>query len=162
LYDFMQQITLNENAIAGEMMYDFVEEIKQATEVKVMVLMDNANVWDQHSKFRLPSNPFKTIPNKQLSMVNAFSSFMTKGPVSGMSVFALTSHATMNYAKTHLQNATYTIKQDIYNDTEISNTTSHYKLSNLIHAEVDNFLLGRIKGLTGGVPKDMFFDAAMI
>jgi hypothetical protein len=37
-----------------------------------------------------------------------------------------------------------------------------HQVSKLIFAEVDPFLLARIKGLHGGVPKDTFFDAALI
>lgn len=155
------QATINLD-IAGEIFYDFVEEIKLATEVKTLVLIDDLNYWDHPSEFRLPSNPFKKIHARNLSMVDAFSAFQTQGPANGVSVFALSTNATMNMSRAHMENATYTVKTEVYTDNELRNAVTHYKVSNLIKADIDSFLFARVKGLTGGVPKDTFFDAALI
>jgi len=161
LYDLCKQGTIQEE-IAALVFYDLVEEVKLATEVKTMVVIDNINLWDQPSKFRRPENGFKHIYPRELSMVDAFGSFLKSGPSNGLTAFAMCSHATQNFGRKHLSEATYTIKQTIYSDAELKSAITHYKVSRLIFAEVDAFLLARIKGLTGNVGRDVFFDAALI
>jgi hypothetical protein len=133
----LEQATLNTD-IAGLIMYDFVEEIKLATEVKTLVLVDNFNVWDQDSQFRRPDNPFKKIKNRELSMVDAFMGFYKgQGIKNGLSVFAMTSHATQNMGLKHLKECTFTIKQEVYSDEELKNAVLHYKVHThpFTHAE---------------------------
>mmetsp|Transcript_29846 Transcript_29846/g.58465 ORF Transcript_29846/g.58465 Transcript_29846/m.58465 type:complete len:457 (+) Transcript_29846:30-1400(+) len=150
------------STIAGECLYKFVDEVIVATEVTPIVVLDSINLWDQKSEFRDPANPFKKLDPRQLSAVHALSKFMVSAPQNGMSVFATTSNATLNMSKKHMVDATYALEVPVYNNREISQCVWHYKVSKFIYAEVDVFLLARIKGMTGGVPKDVFTDALII
>lgn len=151
-----------DSALAAECMYDFVEECILANEVHILVSMDGINIWDEKSEFRDPANPFLKLDPRQLSAVNALSKFMRVGPQSGMSVFCTTSAATMNMSKTHMAAASYALEIPIYSNKEISQCVWHYKISKFLFAEVDVFLLARVKGMTGGVPRDIFNDCSVI
>lgn len=148
--------------LAADIFYDFIQEIKLATEIKTMVLIDNLNVWDQMSEFRDPANPYKKIAARNLSMINAFQTFQSSGPVNGLSVFAMTSHATLNFGRKHLQEATYAVEQKVYTNDELKTAYIHYKASRMLKSDLSPFLMARVKCLTGGVPRDAFFDAALI
>lgn len=161
LWGLLDQAVL-QPAIATHVFYDLVEELKLSTEVPVLVTIDNLNAWDQQSLFRRPDNAFKTIKARELSMVDAWSTFQTQGPGNGLSVFALTQHATLNMSRVHMEGADFALETSIYSDDELKHAVQHYKVGELINSEVDSFLLARTKGLTGGVPRDAFFDAAMI
>lgn len=148
--------------MAAEIFRDVMEEIRLATEIKTLVLIDNLNVWDQQSQFRDPENPFKTIPARGLSMVDAFQTFQKHGPANGLAVFALTSHATFNQSRKHLAEATYAMEQKVYTNDELKTAYLHFKATKMLKSEVSPYLLARVKGLTGGVPRDVFFDGALI
>jgi hypothetical protein len=148
--------------IAADIFHDFIQEIKLATELKTLVLIDNVNVWDHMSEFRDPANPYKKIPARKLSMINALQTFQTAGPSNGMSVFCMTSHATLNLGRKHMQEATFTMEQKVYSNDELKTAFLYYKASKMLKSEVNPFLLARVKGLTGSVPRDVFFDAALI
>jgi len=152
----------NDSAIAGECFYDFVEEVLLADEIHTLVTLDGINIWDEKSEFRDPGNPFKKLECRQLSAVDAVSKFMTQAPKNGMSVFATTSSATLNMSKKHMADATYALEVPAYSSQELSNCIWHYKTSRFVFAEVDVFLLARIKGMTGGVAKEVFNDCTLI
>jgi len=161
LYGLCEQAMYNVE-IAADIFYDFVQEIKLATEIKTLVLIDNVNVWDHMSEFRDPVNPFKRIPARKLSMIDAFQTFQKTGPSHGLSVFAMASHATLNFGQKHMQEATYTVDQLVYTNDELKTVYLHYKASKMLKSDVNPFLMARVKGLTGCVPRDAFFDAALI
>lgn len=152
----------NDSSLAANCLYDFVEEVIQADEIHTLVTIDGVNIWDEKSEFRNPSNPFLKLDPRELSAVDALSTFLTRGPKHGLSVFATTSSATLNVSKKHMANATYALEVPIYSNQELSNAVWHYKISKFLFAEVDVFLLARIKGMTGGVPRDVFNDCCVI
>jgi len=164
LHDLFTMSTLQTDLAAG-IVYDIVEELvlTKPDEPRVMVLMDNVNLWDMDSKFRRPDCAYKKIPARKLSMIDAFSKFQTTGPGSGMSVFAITcgKHATLTMSRKHLAEANFAVGTSVYSDDEFVNCVSHFKTSSLISSDVDPFYLARMKGLTGNVPRDVMFDAAL-
>lgn len=165
LHDLATQATINVET-AASVVYDIVKELElvEPEEMKVMVVMDNVNVWDQNSRFRFPDSPHKSIPARQLSMVDAFSRFMLPKPLgSGLSVWAITAggHATLTQSQGHLAATDFAIGTSIYDDDEFVSSLSHCKTSKLIQSDVDPFFIARVKGLTGNVPRDVLFDACL-
>lgn len=164
LHDLCTMATLQTDC-ASDVVYGIVEELLllQPNEPPVMIVMDNINLWDMDSKFRQPDCAYKKIPARKLSMVDAFSKFQTQGPGSGLSVFSITcgGHATLTMSRKHLAEADFAVGTTVFTDDEFVNCVSHFKTSSLITSEVDPFYLARMKGLTGNVPRDVMFDAAL-
>jgi hypothetical protein len=67
--------------LAPRLLYDFTAEIKRSTEIPVLVVLDNLNVFDQVCEFVEPLTYAKMDPRK-LALVDAFSWFQNKPPVS--------------------------------------------------------------------------------
>lgn len=152
----------NDSTLAGECFYDFVEELILTDDIHTLVTLDGINLWDEKSEFRDPTNPFKKLQPRQLSAVNALSKFLTHAPKNGMSVFATTSANTQVMSKKYMKEADYALEIPVYSNKEISQAVWHYKVSRFVFAEVDVFLLAKIKGMTGGTPRDVFDDCSII
>jgi hypothetical protein len=165
VHDLFTQ-ALIDTSTAANIVYDFVEELKimEPSEGKVLVLMDNINVWDQGTKFRSNKATRRCLRGWELSMVDAFRYFMRKGPVNGMSAWAITcaGYATLTQCNAHIRHAHFEVRSGIYSDDELMSAISHYKASKILTSEVDAFLVARMKGLTGSVPKDLHFDAVLL
>lgn len=164
LHDLCTQAALDTDK-AGEIVYEVVAELQLATvdECKVLVILDNINVWDMPSQFRRPECAYKNVHSRELSMVDALGHFQRVGPSSGMSVFAITAggYATLNQSQKHLAEADYTVQVGAFSDDELVACMAHCKASNLITSDVDPFFIARVKGLTGNVPRDVLFDATL-
>lgn len=66
---------------APRLLYDFTAELKRATEVPVLVLLDDYNIWDQPTEFIEPLT-YDKMHARRLALVDAFSWFAQKPPVS--------------------------------------------------------------------------------
>lgn len=145
---------------APRLLYDFTAELKRATEVPVLVVLDNLNVWDQVCEFIEPYT-YQHLDPRKLALVDAFSWFTTKPPGNGASVWALTTrHATLNSAHRHFQYRDVNgLDSWWYSAAELKNCVVHYSVSEFILSDVDQDLISRINGLTGKVPRDVFKQA---
>jgi hypothetical protein len=65
---------------APRLLYEFVAELRLPTEVPVLVIIDNVNVWDQVCEFVEPHTYMPLNPRK-LALVDAFSYFENHAPV---------------------------------------------------------------------------------
>jgi hypothetical protein len=140
---------------AQEMLYQFVQEIHLATEVPVLVCIDNINEWDQITEFRHPKT-LKRLFARNLGGVDAFSFFEKTAPKNGVSVLAVTSSATFKNAKELVSGTQKIFTALTYSDEELKNCMEHYFVSKFLLTSIDDELVLRYRGLSGGVPKDVF------
>lgn len=84
--------------------------------------------------------------------------------MTGISLWAICcgGHATLKMSKWHIAHADFELCTEVYSDDEIMSAVAHFKCSKILTSEVDPFLLARMKGLTGGVPADLLYDAVLI
>jgi hypothetical protein len=145
----------------NDIVYDFVNELKLATEVPVLVVIDSLNRWDHKTQFHNPVNLHKKLLARQLSLVDAFSEFQTTAPKNGMTLFALSSSARQILGQHYLDQADEVIRVLPYDSHELKQCVLHYKAHEVIASKVDPWFLARTKGFSGGVPRDVY-DVAIL
>eukprot|EP00823_Brevimastigomonas_motovehiculus_P004310 TRINITY_DN281_c0_g1_i1.p1 TRINITY_DN281_c0_g1~~TRINITY_DN281_c0_g1_i1.p1 ORF type:complete len:516 (-),score=135.65 TRINITY_DN281_c0_g1_i1:167-1714(-) len=143
---------------SSEVLYDFVEEIRRTTETRVFVGIDNMNYWDQNSAFLHPKT-FLPLPSRQLALVDAFSSFVTDPPVNGFVIFALTSGATMKFAKDYYKSANRLTHCLRYSDEELVKCLRHYRVSGVHSNAVTPQVYTYMQAISGAIPVDAFIQA---
>ena len=144
-------------ALATSVLYATVSELRSAREVAVLVLMDNVNVWDGLSQFVDPdSRTARPLPARRLALVDALSTFQHVAPQLGASVFATTAHATKRNLHSHFNTRKVRpVLLQPYSHRALQHALVHYHVSGVLIAEVDAQLVGKVKMLSGAMPKDV-------
>ena len=143
--------------LSTSVLYATVAELRTASEVPVLVLMDNVNVWDGLSQFVDPdSRSALPLPARRLALVDALSAFQHVSPLLGASVFATTAHATKRNLHAHFNTRKVRpLLLQPYSHRALQHALVHYHVSGVLIAEVDAQLVGKVKMLSGAVPKDV-------
>ena len=150
-------LSRDDSSLSTSVLYALVAELRLATEVPVLVAMDNVNVWDGRSEFIDPdSRTASPLPARRLALVDALSTFQHVAPQRGAALFATTAHGTQRNLHNHfnLRKVRPVLLQP-YSHNALQHALVHYHVSGVLLAEVDAQLVGRVKMLSGATPKDV-------
>jgi hypothetical protein len=144
-----------------QVLADLMTEIRKldpANGTKVLVLVDDYNVWDERSDFYEPVKVSK-IPARQLGLVRWFDSLVKDTPKAGAAFFAHARHNLLRRMPEHIADADAVVEVAKYSDHELATVLHHYKTGEFLHTqrgEFDERFFGKVKCLTGGNPKEVF------
>ena len=150
-------VARDDATLATAVLYAAVAELRTAHEVPVLLAMDNVNVWDGLSEFVDPaSRAARPLPARRLALVDALSTFQHVAPQHGASIFATTGHASNRNLHAHfnLRKVRPVLLQP-YSHSALQHALVHYHVSGVLIAEVDAQLVGKVKMLSGAMPKDV-------
>mmetsp|Transcript_18642 Transcript_18642/g.33375 ORF Transcript_18642/g.33375 Transcript_18642/m.33375 type:complete len:552 (-) Transcript_18642:78-1733(-) len=163
LYDLLNYGS-QERTIAASLTRGVFEEIRDITEMKVCIVMDDFNSIIINRKERdstksdfVEPEVWKEIPRARLSLVDGFLSFVEKPPQNG-SVIVTPTYS--NHKKRGLERykkyfVTKEFEVDRYNPNEHKNAFRHYSLSTALNPVIDWDTYPRVVGLTGRNPDEL-------
>ena len=153
----MLHIARDDASLATSVLYAAVSELRRAREMPVLVVLDNVNVWDGASQFVDPdSRTARPLPARRLALVDALSTFQHVAPELGASVFATTAHATNGRLHEHFNTRKVRpVLLQPYSHRALQHALVHYHVSGVLVAEVDRQLVGKVKMLSGALPKEV-------
>eukprot|EP00808_Paulinella_micropora_P010471 g5043.t1 len=162
LRDLVEYAVKNPSQVAP-LLQDIMRELYLATEVKILVLIDDRNKWDMISSFNDPRKDGRVpLMGHNLGLVDAFTSFTVAAPKNGVCVWATCGqrHAFQRKVPQHLEKAHHHFALDAYNDQELWACVTHYTLSDfckrpVLHSQVNKNYVAVLKGFTGSVPKEI-------
>merc|ERR1719223_1299926 len=138
--------------LAMHMLYDFVYELKVQTSVKVLITIDDVNRWDQLSDYMEPDNAKRRLDLRQLSMVDAFSTFCEEAPANGATVLTVSPKASLRRGKKYTSDADLDMLIQPYTDVELRHAIYHYNISGFNGHVVDDHYFSEVKVISGNFP----------
>jgi len=153
LYDLVQLAHQDQN-LAPVILYDFIDELRQATEVPVLVLMDNVNVWDVASDYVDRYHHSRPLPARRLALVDAFSTFQHISPSNGASISCTASHSTLTSLPDYFNlRKVRPVLLPAYSHQQLQHALVHYHVCGALLNDVTPALVAKVKNLSGGMPK---------
>eukprot|EP01006_Ploeotia_vitrea_P030815 TRINITY_DN63143_c0_g1_i1.p1 TRINITY_DN63143_c0_g1~~TRINITY_DN63143_c0_g1_i1.p1 ORF type:complete len:525 (+),score=275.76 TRINITY_DN63143_c0_g1_i1:26-1600(+) len=149
---------------AAAMMQCFLDELREATEVPVMIAVDGANKLWTDSPFVDPAvtRGVKHLPAQSLSLVRQFDSFRVAPPANGVALFASTSQGPQAPVRELFASGgepgaapVKVVRSFEYSRRQLIRVLQHYRVSGLLARQVDRRNVAYLYGITGGFPREL-------